>query len=259
MAGTASLMAGTCSLLASMDHYCTAGGNDLKKALKLGDKVVLVQAKTILDYTSRKNLQGEKRATYVLLKYDPTYSFFTVVGHVPIPIGEQQPTTIIFENYFNLRDIGVIRPSSSESSEANTEQEAENRGPDLVIKEVGTGEVDAEGRVNKREDRRGVGRHTHTHAHLLHNCPHSEASKPTHMASQRLKHKAKRCYRPKKEVAGQTDSRPAIWSADWPLVLRKHGRCQQLMAGDARGRPMECGDGQQAIPYPSKQKHKYLV
>ena len=71
--------------------------------------------------------------------------------------------------------------------------------------------------------------------------------------------KAKRCYRPKREVTSLTDRRPAIWSADRPLVLRNHGRCQQLMASDAKGRPMACGDDQQAIPYPSKQKHKYLV
>ena len=71
--------------------------------------------------------------------------------------------------------------------------------------------------------------------------------------------KAKRCYQPKKEGASQTDSRPAIWSADRPLVLRNHGRWQQLMAGDAKGRPVGCEDGQQAIPCPSKQKHKYLV
>ena len=30
--------------------------------------------------------------------------------------------------------------------------------------------------VNKREERRGVGRHTPTHAHLLHTSPHSEGT-----------------------------------------------------------------------------------
>ena len=30
--------------------------------------------------------------------------------------------------------------------------------------------------VNKREERREVGRHTQTHAHLLHHSPHSEGT-----------------------------------------------------------------------------------
>ncbi|KAL7161642.1 hypothetical protein ACSBR2_042168 [Camellia fascicularis] len=64
-------------------------GNDLKNSLTFGDEAVLDQVKATLEYDGRSNLQGQGRVVHILLRYNPSYSTFTVVDHISIPRGEE--------------------------------------------------------------------------------------------------------------------------------------------------------------------------
>ncbi|GMP81736.1 hypothetical protein CsSME_00036349 [Camellia sinensis var. sinensis] len=107
-------------------------GNDLKRALTSADEAILEQVETVLNYKGCANLQGQERTAYILLRYDPTYSTFSVADNIPMPAHEWQLTALMFPGYKNLRDIGIEGFDASEEigEEVGEDAQLEDRAGD---------------------------------------------------------------------------------------------------------------------------------
>ena len=79
-------------------HFILAG-NKLKRILTSADDVVLAEIKTALKNFGRLNVQKQGRATYILQRYEPTYTTFSAADDIPIPTGEQHLTALVLPSF----------------------------------------------------------------------------------------------------------------------------------------------------------------
>ncbi|GMP49010.1 hypothetical protein CsSME_00016152 [Camellia sinensis var. sinensis] len=107
---------------------------DLKRVLVSDDDVVLAEIKTALQFVGRPDLQKQRRAVHILLRYEPTYTTFSAADNISIARGDNRLTALIFPSFKNLRQIGLESPDSKHMEEQVAEPIAED--PDRLAAEV---------------------------------------------------------------------------------------------------------------------------